>query len=164
MMAGSHLPYETWIEEALRGVVRKALAFTAEHGLVGPHHFYVTFSTGDRGVEMPEWLRAQYPGEMTIVLQHQFSDLVVEDAMFAVTLRFHGRPARLVVPFSSVQAFGDPGVNFGLQLHALPTAAGRKTGGEDGVASPAERTANPGTQPASEPLGEVIALDSFRKK
>jgi hypothetical protein len=167
----SLLPYETWIEEALRGVIQKALAYTAERGLVGNHHFYITFTTGSPGVDMPDWLRAQYPEEMTIVLQHQFWGLAVDDAGFSVSLRFHGRAADLRVPFSAVQAFGDPGVNFGLQLHALPKQGG---GAEAAAAAEAARVP-PGAlgddsagdradHDGESATGEVIALDRFRKK
>lgn len=155
MPSSSLLPYETWVEEALRGVVRKALVYTVENGLTAPHHFYITFSTDAPGAELPDWLRAQYPEAMTIVLQHQFWDLEVNEEAFSVSLRFHGRPALLHVPFDSIQAFGDPGVNFGLQLHALPSQAG------DDVEQPAEEGE---AQPAPATPGEVIALDSFRKK
>lgn len=169
-MPASLLPYETWIEEALRGVIRKALAYTAERGLVGNHHFYITFTTGSPGVVIPDWLRAQYPDEMTIVLQHQFWGLAVDDAGFSVSLRFHGRAADLRVPFSAVQAFGDPGVNFGLQLHALP-----KQGGADAAAAAEAARVPPGAlgddnaaagagHGGDSASGEVIALDRFRKK
>lgn len=154
-MPSSLLPYETWVEEALRGVVRKALAYTVENGLTAPHHFYITFSTDAPGAELPDWLRAQYPEAMTIVLQHQFWDLEVNEEAFTVSLRFHGRPALLRVPFDSIQAFGDPGVNFGLQLHALPSQAGGD------VEQPTEEDETP---PTPSTPGEVIALDSFRKK
>lgn len=108
---------------------------------------------------------------MTIVLQHQFWGLIVDDAGFSVSLRFHGRAADLRVPFSAVQAFGDPGVNFGLQLHALPKQG---LGAEAAAAAEAARvppgalgddsaTADPVVPPA-DTTGEVIALDRFRKK
>ena len=160
-MPSSLLPYDTWIEEALRGVVRKALTHAVVHGLVTPHHFYITFATDAPALDMPDWLRAQYPEAMTIVLQHQFWDLQVYEDAFSVSLRFHGRPALLHIPFSAIQAFSDPGVNFGLQLHALPgqlpeADASETTGETSGGAAPALT--------APEPQGEVIALDSFRKK
>ena len=157
-MPSSLLPYETWVEDALRGVVRKALAYTVEHGLASPHHFYITFATDAAGVDMPDWLRAQYPEAMTIILQHQFWDLQVSEERFSVSLRFHGRPAQLTVPFNTIQAFGDPGVNFGLQLHALPSQAGDDA---DTVLPHDEVTPPP---PLTEPAGKVIALDTFRKK
>ncbi len=71
----SLLPYETWIEQALRHVVAQAIEHVAVQGLPGGHHFYITFRTDHPGVEIPQRIRAQYPKEMTIVLQHQFWDL-----------------------------------------------------------------------------------------
>ena len=151
-MTTSELPYDRWLEDALRGVIRLALAHTAEYGLPGQHHFYLTFATGADGVEMSPELRARYPEEMTIVLQHQFWDLTVQDDLVAVTLKFHGRPSRLVIPLTAISAFGDPSVNFGLQLKTLSVEADS----EDGEAGePAKR------EPGS---GQVIALDTFRKK
>ena len=151
-MTTSELPYDRWLEDALRGVIRLALAHTADYGLPGQHHFYLTFATGADGVEMSPELRARYPEEMTIVLQHQFWDLTVQDNLVAVTLKFHGRPSRLVIPLTAISAFGDPSVNFGLQLKTLSVEADA----EDGEAGePAKR------EPGS---GQVIALDTFRKK
>lgn len=108
--------YDRWIEDALRGVIRQALAFTAENGLVGEHHFYVTFRTDTGVVELPDYLKAQHPNEMTIVLQHQYESLVVEDDRFYVTLRFNGQAVTLNIPFEEITGFTDPSVNFGLQL------------------------------------------------
>lgn len=151
-MTTSELPYDRWLEDALRGVIRLALAHTAEYGLPGQHHFYLTFATGADGVEMSPELRARYPEEMTIVLQHQFWDLTVQDDLVSVTLKFHGRPSRLVIPLTAISAFGDPSVNFGLQLKTLSVEADA----EDGEA---------GEKPKQEPeSGQVIALDTFRKK
>lgn len=108
--------YDRWIEDALRGVIRQALAFTAENGLVGEHHFYVTFRTDTGVIELPDYLKAQHPNEMTIVLQHQYESLVVEDDRFYVTLRFNGQAVTLNIPFEEITGFTDPSVNFGLQL------------------------------------------------
>ena len=108
--------YPALMRAALVGVVRTVLARAAEEGLPGEHHFYLTFGTGDAGVEVPPSLRRQFPGEMTIVLQHQFWNLAVDDAGFSVTLRFSGRPERLVVPWPALRAFVDPSVEFGFRL------------------------------------------------
>src|SRR5713101_4274797 len=50
---------------------------------------------------------AQYPTEMTVVLQHQFWDLVVTESGFEVGLSFGGVPERLAVPFTAIKAFVD---------------------------------------------------------
>ncbi|MGH7249045.1 MAG: SspB family protein, partial [Pseudomonadota bacterium] len=110
------------VEAALRGVVREALARAAANGLPGAHHFYITFKAGFDGVEMPASLRTQHPDEMTIVLEHQFWDLDVEEERFGVTLSFAGKPERLVIPFEAILSFADPAVKFGLQFQQVVAA------------------------------------------
>src|SRR5579875_4128807 len=106
------------VERALRGVVREALARTAASGLPGTHHFYITFQTKHPGTKLPETLASQYPEDMTIVLEHQFWDLEVEEDRFSVTLSFQTKPERLTVPFEAITVFTDPSVKFGLQFQA----------------------------------------------
>lgn len=162
------LPYDKWIEQALRGVIGKALAHAVEHGLPGDHHFYITFRTDAEGVGLAPRLRAQYPEAMTIVLQHQFWDLEVDDAGFGVTLKFRGKAERLRVPFAAVTGFADPVVNFGLQLKVAPFGGGEDGDiGEQGASEPATDLSGAGTGAAADDAaerGEVIALDKFRKK
>ena len=110
------LRYDRMVEEALRGVVRQTLIQVAQHGLPTEHHFYVTFDTTNKGVEIPDYLRQRYPSEMTIVLQHQFYGLKVTDTEFSVTLSFNNTPERLVIPFESIRIFADPSVSFALQF------------------------------------------------
>jgi hypothetical protein len=164
-MTGGSLPYDQWIENALRGVIRQALIHTARHGLPGDHNFYITFRTGVSGVQMAPELLAQHPEEMTIVLQHQFWDLHVEDNAFSVTLKFGGKPQSLRIPFEALTVFGDPSVNFGMQLKTVGevVAAGRseKT---DAAGVETKSDAVNESQPAPPDTGEVVALDSFRKK
>lgn len=111
------LSYERMVEDALRGVLREALEITQAQGLPGSHHFYVTFDTTHPGVRIADSLRAMHPSEMTIVLQHQFWDLIVEEESFDITLSFSGVSQKLHVPFAAVTAFADPHAKFGLQFH-----------------------------------------------
>ena len=103
---------------------------------------------------------------MTIVLQHQFWELVVEEDRFLVTLSFNDVPEQLVVPFRSIESFADPSVNFGLQLKF-------EGDGEIAVSStvdPGEKEANTETEANSASVKEtedganVVTLDTFRKK
>jgi len=114
-------PYDTWVAGALQGVLKTALRQLERHGFTGDHHFYINFDTTQPGVRMPGFLRAQYPEEITIVLQHQFDDLLIADDFFEVTLSFSGQKQRLHVPFDAVKSLADPSVNFGLQIGMLPT-------------------------------------------
>lgn len=151
------LRYDKMVEAALRGVVREALARTVASGLPGTHHFYITFKTHFAGLKLSDALVAQYPEEMTIVLEHQFWDLEVEEERFSVTLSFQGRPERVTVPFEALTSFTDPSVKFGLQFQP----------GED-VAPPSTPAPKPPEDKKkidkAPKTGEVVALDAFRKK
>src|SRR3712207_9485463 len=111
-MPTEYLRYDKMVEGALRGVIREALREAADHGLPGNHHFYLTFRTAFPGVQIPDYLRTQYPGEMTIVLQYQFYELTVDDEKFGVTLSFNNKLERLIIPFAAITTFADPDVNF----------------------------------------------------
>ena len=111
--------YDLLTQQALRGVVRNVLTETAKKGLPGDHHFYISFDTRADGVRLSDRLRAQYPDEMTIILQHQFWDLKIGEGDFEVGLSFGGIPERLTVPFEAINGFFDPSVQFGLQFEEV---------------------------------------------
>lgn len=111
--------YDLLTQQALRSVVRGVLTDAAKKGLPGDHHFYISFDTRADGVHMSDRLRSQYPDEMTIILQHQFWDLKVDEEEFEVGLSFGGVPERLTVPFEAINGFFDPSVQFGLQFEEV---------------------------------------------
>ena len=162
--SGGPIDYDQWIEDALRTVAHRALVFAEEHGLPGEHHFYITFLTTAEGVQIPNFLLAQYPEEMTIVLQHQYEGLEVNEVAFMVTLRFGGRPANLRVPFSTVTAFTDPSVKFGLQYAKAANVEEQNAGTSTDNTSAAQGDSADDETKKPEKKGEVIALDAFRKK
>jgi hypothetical protein len=118
-MPVDHIRYDLLTQHALRGVVRAVLTDVAKRGLPGEHHFYISFDTNAEGLRLSARMRAQYPQEMTIVLQHQFWDLIVSEDAFEVGLSFGGVPERLVVPFEAVKSFVDPSVEFGLRFEVV---------------------------------------------
>jgi uncharacterized protein len=121
-MPVDHIRYDLLTEDALRGVIRTVLADAAAKGLPGEHHFFITFDTRAEGVSISQRLKASYPQEMTIVLQHQFWDLKVTDNDFEVGLAFNGIPERLHIPLKAVKAFHDPSVQFAAQFTVEPEA------------------------------------------
>ena len=145
-MAVDHIRYDILAQEALRGVVQTVLKDAAKNGLPGEHHFYVTFDTRAEGVRLPSRLLAQFPEAMTIVLQHQFWDLVVGDTSFEVGMSFGGIPERLIVPFAAIKEFVDPSVPFGVKFEQVVAEALAAT------AAPTATTASTAPTPASEPL------------
>lgn len=144
--------YDKLISRNLLGVVRDALKIAATQGLPGENHFYITFKTNFEGVELPRMLQIQYPENMTIVLQHQFSDLAVSDDKFSVTLVFGGVPYTLVIPFGAITYFADPFAKFGLSFEMTE----RVSKLEDMDVDTSKKTND---KPA-----EVVSIDSFRKK
>ncbi|HEX3983652.1 MAG TPA: ClpXP protease specificity-enhancing factor SspB [Acidisoma sp.] len=157
----SLLPYEGWFEEAQRQVALRALAYAAEHGLPGAHHFYLTFRTDYPGVLIPARLSAQYPDEMTIVLQHQFWDLKVdEDEVVSVGLSFSGIPSVLVIPAGAIVGFADPHVRFGLRMQPRPLED-EDAIAEDEVDPETEETA---AEPETSETPQVVSLDAFRRR
>ena len=169
----AEIDYAYLTQDALRGVVREVLTMTQALGHPpGEHHFYVEFGTTAPGVQVSARLRAQYPERMTIVLQHQFEALEVDEEGFAVTLHFGGAPDRLIVPFSAVTQFADPSASFALQFAA---AAGEARDEDDAteaeveplrLASDKDGDDDPDSTPPSGPKGgaDVVSLDRFRKK
>jgi hypothetical protein len=174
-MATDHIRYDVLARDALRGVLRRVLTDAATHGLPGEHHFFITFLSEADGVKLSPRLLAQYPEEMTIILQHQFWDLVVSEDRFEVGLSFGGIPERLVVPFSAIKSFFDPSVQFGLQFE--PAEGSMEAPEKDlpaAAPAPSSAFAVPAPEPAEEPAAEepakpsqgaeVVRLDRFRKK
>jgi uncharacterized protein len=180
-MATDHIRYDILAQAALRGVVRTVLADAAKKGLPGEHHFKITFDTTAPGVTLSDRMRARYPEEMTVVLQHQFWDLTVTEQGFEVGLSFGGIPERVGVPFDAVTAFYDPAVQFGFQFETIEATAdgeaeAKATENPAGAVSakpeslptpapiPAATTAPQAPTPDPGAGGEVVRLDRFRKK
>ncbi len=160
------LRYDKMVESALRGVVRKAVEEVRDNGLPDDHHFYITFLTEHKGVDIPEYLKERYPQEMTIVLQYQFYDLTVDDEFLSVTLSFNNIPERLVIPMPAITIFADPSVNFALQFQPLSNDQSGPDGDGDGPKGGGDDDDKPSKDSGDdgEETGQVISLDQFRKK
>lgn len=190
-LAKDLIRYDLLTQDAMRQIVRHVMEGVARDGrLPGEHHFYIGFLTNYRGVRVSPLLREQYPEEMTVVIQHQFTNLLVTDTGFEVTLEFGGRPERLSVPFDAITQFFDPSVNFGLKFElakaaeeapatkeksgAAPATAsegrGKQKSGPKGAGSePQSLPPRPDNAPGKEApkdgkSADVVSLDKFRKK
>ena len=158
-MAEDLIRYDILCQEALRGVMRKVLVEVARTGLPGNHHFFITFVTGAPGVRISSRMLAQYPEDMTIVLQHQFWDLTVSEHAFEVGLSFNGIPERLHVPFNAVKGFVDPSVEFGLQFEVISEGESAEAEAEGPRLVPVEASTIP-TPPAAEPVPETVVAEA----
>ena len=164
------LDYDYLMHKALRTLMRDVLEMVAELGdAPGAHHFYIEFVTDAPGVDIPDALKEEYPERMTIVLQHQFENLTIDDKQFAVTLWFKGKESRLVIPFQAVTSFADPSVQFGLRFEPLAEDEADNDGAPD---APQETASNGDKEQADDDAEEkksgdgadVVSLDAFRKK
>lgn len=156
----SLIPYDEIVQEALRAVVGRVLGSVAQTGgLPGAHHFYITFKTQAPGVDIPQRLMERFPDEMTIVLQHRFWDLTVDDRKFSVGLSFNQIPSILTIPFAAITGFHDPAVNFELRFQASEGPEGPGPHEHDD----AENDGAPAAKPA-EDGSNVVSVDFKRKK
>ncbi len=153
--------YDQLAQNALRGVVRESLRIVERSGLPGEHHFYIAFDTRHPGVSISEKLLQRYPREMTIVIQHQYSKLLVTEELFEIVLFFDQLPEKLVVPFAAVKGFLDPAVQFGLQFEVVALTA------KDMVEAPSpamDDVKNENPAETADVAPKVVSLDAFRKK
>lgn len=174
--------YDVMAQDALRGLVRKALTRAAEEGLPGDHHFFINFATSYPGVVIPDSLKADFPKDMPIVLQHKFWDLEAGEDAFSVTLQFNKTPQRLTIPYKAIISFVDPSVQFGMRFQVEGYQPDEETdaaapalsdaSGQPPSAPAAESEEKPGAgsaqdnerEPEQEGSAEVVNLDKFRKK
>ena len=183
-MSTDLIRYDLLVQDALRSVVRKVLSDTARVGLLGDHHFNIAFKTQAAGVVVPPAVKSRFPDEMSIILQHEFWDLVVTQETFEVSLNFSRKPERLIVPFDAITGFTDPSVPFGFKLEprvsqetpvpqATPKPARRPEPDPKPAPAPtAPAKGAPAAKPvapaekAPEPAGaaKVVSIDAFRKK
>ena len=150
------IDYGNLMHNAMRSLIQDVLTEVKNNGLPGEHHFFITFDTNHTGVEMASWLKDRYPTEITVVMQHWFDDLEVNDDGFSVTLNFGDTPEHLVIPYEAILTFVDPSVEFGLRFE---TNEEDEDKGEDKPAV-SEENNEEGTKKET---GQVVSLDNFRK-
>jgi uncharacterized protein len=147
------IDYGNLMHHAMRGLIQTVLTDVSKNGLPGAHHFFITFDTTHPDVAIADWLRARYPAEMTIVVQHWFDNLNVTDDGFTITLNFGDNPEPLVVPFDAVRTFVDPSVEFGLRFETH----------SDDDDEDDDDEAEDDAPDTDRPAAEVVSLDKFRK-
>ncbi len=141
------IDYGNLMHRAMRGLIQQVLSGVQEHGLPGAHHFFVTFDTNHPEVALASWLHDRYPGDMTVVIQHWFDKLVVDDEGFAITLNFGDQPEPMYIPFDAIRTFVDPSVEFGLRFETVESDDDEDDDEEEETPRDAQ----------------VVSLDSFRK-
>ena len=163
------IDYGNLMHDAMRGLIRDVLSDVATNGLPGAHHFFISFDTGHPDVEIADWLSDRFPEDMTIVMQHWFDDLTVDEEGFAVTLNFGNQPERMYIPFDAIRTFVDPSVEFGLRFENQDDQDDEDDEDADGEElvtedAPTEKPKKEATRKeAAKKDADVVSLDSFRK-
>ena len=152
------IDYGNLMHRAMRGLIQEVLTGIASSGLPGEHHFFITFDTMHPDVEIADWLSDRYPGEMTVVIQHWFDNLIVTDEGFTITLNFGDSPETLYVPYDSIQTFVDPSVEFGLRFETQDSDQD-----DDAPEAPMDEMVEADSAPEPRQDAEVVSLDKFRK-
>ena len=153
-----YFAYTKWLSDAMVDVFRKTLSSLSNKLPEDNHHLYINFLTKNTGVEIPKFLKTQYPKDMTIVLEHQFDKLVVKENEFQVNLKFEQKEYTLKIPYSAVIHFADPSVGFALQLQQPIESEGETNFSDEKVTSIEEADERQKHQ------GDVIDIETFRNK
>jgi hypothetical protein len=160
------IDYGNLMHDAMRGLIQRVLGDVAARGLPGKHHFFITFDTRHAEVELADWLIERFPKDMTIVLQHWFDNLEVNDEGFSVTLNFGNNPEHMYIPYDAIHTFVDPSVEFGLRFETQESSDEDEDAEEDaGDTAEADES---GTLDAPDGAAEhhdaeIVSLDKFRK-
>lgn len=146
------IDYGNLMHRAMRGLILEVLRGVERHGLPGEHHFFITFDTRHPAAQLADWLRERYPDEMTVVMQHWYDALSVNEDGFAITLNFGDSPEPLYIPFDAIRTFVDPSVEFGLRFETQDSDDDEDEDEDDTI---------PDEEPRQE--AEVVSLDKWRK-
>ena len=149
------IDYGTLMHNAMRGLIKEVLLGVVKNGLPGNHHFFITIDTTHPDLQIATWLKDRYPSDITVVMQHWYDALEVQDDGFSVTLNFGDQPEPLYIPYDSILTFVDPSVEFGLRFESMETDDDFEDEDEDDTETPSDEHASG--------AGEVVSLDSFRK-
>lgn len=156
-----YICYGELIEQSMLDVVRKILKKVSEKGLPSEHHFYITFLTDHKDVEIDEELKQKNPYDMTIVLQNQFWNLKVQKEKFSLELNFNGVRKKIVVPFDALLAFNDPSVQFSLHFNMKINAEDNPDEVEETKAKSKKSKTSKKTKKEDET--EIVNISDFKK-
>ena len=156
-MKTDYINYPKIIDEAMHSAVRNVLTIVDREGIYGEHHFFISFRTNFPGVKLSDRVKEKYPEEITIVLQYQFEELVVEESFFSLGLSFDSIFETVVVPYKAITSFTDAGAKFSLQFDYYANHFNEIDNLETSK-EVVESESAPGSASSN-----VIVLDKFRK-
>ena len=123
----TQIDYKALIENAMLNMVRDILKKISQNGLPKNHHFLITFFSNSKGVIIPDWMKEKYPDKMTIIIRNWFENLNVTEKKFQISLNFNNTVEHLTIPFSSIELFADPSVDFAISFNQINTLSNNET-------------------------------------
>ncbi|MFL2796484.1 MAG: ClpXP protease specificity-enhancing factor SspB [Paracoccaceae bacterium] len=123
----TQIDYKALIENAMLNMVRDILKKISQNGLPKNHHFLITFFSNSKGVIIPDWMKEKYPDKMTIIIRNWFENLNVTEKKFQISLNFNNTVEQLTIPFSSLELFADPSVDFAISFNQINTLSNNET-------------------------------------
>lgn len=72
-----------------------------------PNRVYITFRSRAPGVRIPSSINQRHPHDLTIILDQQYTNLVVSNDTISVTLAFDSVDYRIKIPFSAVRTIAN---------------------------------------------------------
>ena len=123
----TQIDYKALIENAMLNMVRDILKKISQNGLPKNHHFLITFFSNSKGVIIPDWMKEKYPDKMTIIIRNWFENLNVSEKKFQISLNFNNTVEQLTIPFSSLELFADPSVDFAISFNHINTLSNNET-------------------------------------
>ena len=152
----TQINYKALIEDAMLTMVKDILKEISKNGLPKNHHFLITFFSNSKGVVIPDWMKEKYPDKMTIIIRNWFENLDVSEKKFEISLNFNNTVERLTIPFSSVELFADPSVDFAISFNQATKMSDTESERSDKNTNKKKTTLNKKNK-------NVIDLKNFKK-
>ncbi len=160
------------VERALRGVIRDVLARAAQEGAMRSAHPFLYRASRRQapGVVLLARLLERFPSRRSpscCSTRITGTSDVGDEAFSVVARSFSSKQVeRLTIPFAAVKSFADPSVEFAL---AFAEPAPRRRSNEPAHCRCRRRPGREAKRPprscaAPEERGQVVTLDSFRKR
>ena len=156
----TQINYKALIDNAMLGMVKDMLKEISQRGLPKNHHFLITFFSNSKGVVIPDWMKEKYPEKMTIIIRNWFENLNVTDKKFEISLNFNNTVEHLTIPFSSLELFADPSVDFAISFNQINNLS--NSGNETKVEKGQENVHNKNDK-LNKNNENVIDLKNFKK-
>ncbi len=159
------IAHQEFLYKSLICFVKTILGKIQENTNNEDYSLYIAYRTDNPLAVLSDRMKKYYPHEITIVLQHQFDNLLVHDDSFSVNISFNNVIENICVPFAALINVADPQNGFSLSFDQQTSA---KIARDQKVDRLSDYSKKSQSAKSAEDLNQnndnVIVLDKFRKK